>query len=298
MQSATPIPYLTTGFGNMNLSSGTGIHNRSSKPDAGGGVQAAVRQSASLKRKFDGDNNKEEFHRPKKVTCGAKGPSKTERGVRRIMKLSRPRKLAFLASTNASAESRAELTKPGQPEMSLEEIQAAVQESSPLGNPLRLIYDINGNLLPYKSEDESTDGKSADRESADGEPTDGEPTDATDGESVYDRDDALYDTDDANNEEESTDEEESVDNEEESTDDEEESADDEKKFVDELRREFQFLGEDEAAEIVDEIRHMELQFLESTDEEQSANDKEGSTDNEEQSANDEEKYADDDVMMC
>ena len=265
MQSATLIPCLTLGFDNIQLSSGVDIHNESSKPtlaNAREEAQAAVRQSSSpLKRKFDGDNNEEKLHRPRKLTCGAHGPWETEREVRRITMLGEPRRLAFLASTYGSAESRAQLTKPGEPEMSREEVQAAVREPSPLWDPMRLIYDIKGDLLPYESEEESTDG-----------------------ESVYDTGDALYDTDDANSEEEFT-------------DDEEESADDEKEFVDELRRELQFLVKEESAEMVDEIRRRELQFLESADEDQSANDEEESTDDEEQSENDEEESADDDVMM-
>lgn len=267
MQSATLIPSLALGFANIQLSSGVDIHNVSSKPtlaNAREEAQAAVRQSPSpLKRKFDGDNNEEELHRPKKQTCGVHGPWEREREVRRIMKLGEPRRLALLASTYGSAESRAQLAKPGEPEMSREEVQAAVRESSSLWDPMRMIYDINGNLLPYESEEESTDGES------------------TDGETVYD-------TDDANIEEEST-------------EDEEESADDEKEFVDELRRELQFLGEEESAEIVDEIRRRELQFLgedeSADDEEEFTDDEEESTDDEEESMDDEEESADDDVMM-
>lgn len=267
MQSATLIPSLALGFANIQLSSGVDIHNVYSKPtlaNAREEAQAAVRQSPSpLKRKFDGDNNEEELHRPKKQTCGVNGPWERESEVRRIMKLGEPRRLALLASTYGSAESRAQLAKPGEPEMSREEVQAAVRESSSLWDPMRKIYDINGNLLPYESEEESTDGES------------------TDGETVYD-------TDDANIEEESTEDEE------ESTHDEEKSADDEKEFVDELRRELQFLGEEESAEIVDEIRRRELQFL---GEDESADDEEKSTDDEEEFTDDEEESADDDVMM-
>ena len=48
-----------------------------------------------------------------------------------IMKLGERGRLAFLASTYSSAESRAGLTKAGEPEMSWEEVQAAVRESPP-----------------------------------------------------------------------------------------------------------------------------------------------------------------------
>lgn len=54
-----------------------------------------------------------------------------ERGheVLRIMNLGEPGRLAWLAPTYRSAESRARLTKPGELEMSLEEVKAAVRES-------------------------------------------------------------------------------------------------------------------------------------------------------------------------
>ncbi len=50
----------------------------------------------------------------------------------RVMKLGEPGRLALLASTYSSAESRSRLTKPGEPEMSWEEVKAAVRESPPL----------------------------------------------------------------------------------------------------------------------------------------------------------------------
>lgn len=48
------------------------------------------------------------------------------------MKLGEPGRLALLASTYSSAESRSRLTKPGEPEMTWEEVKAAVRESPPL----------------------------------------------------------------------------------------------------------------------------------------------------------------------
>lgn len=48
-----------------------------------------------------------------------------------IMKLGEPGRLALLASTYSSAESRAALTRPGEPEMSWEEVQTAVRKSRP-----------------------------------------------------------------------------------------------------------------------------------------------------------------------
>lgn len=50
----------------------------------------------------------------------------------RVMKVGEPGRLALLASTYSSAESRSRLTKPGEPEMSWEEVKAAVRESPPL----------------------------------------------------------------------------------------------------------------------------------------------------------------------
>lgn len=54
----------------------------------------------------------------------------------RIMKLGEPGRLALLASTYSSAESRSRLTKPGEPEMSWEEVKAAIRESPPLKRKL------------------------------------------------------------------------------------------------------------------------------------------------------------------
>lgn len=50
----------------------------------------------------------------------------------RVMKVGEPGRLALLASTYSSAESRSRLTKPGEPEMTWEEVKAAVRESPPL----------------------------------------------------------------------------------------------------------------------------------------------------------------------
>lgn len=50
----------------------------------------------------------------------------------RVMKLGEPGRLALLASTYSSAESRLRLGKPGEPEMTWEEVKAAVRESPPL----------------------------------------------------------------------------------------------------------------------------------------------------------------------
>lgn len=50
----------------------------------------------------------------------------------RIMKLGELGRLALLASTYSSAEPRSRITKPGELEMSWEEVKAAVQESPPL----------------------------------------------------------------------------------------------------------------------------------------------------------------------
>lgn len=50
----------------------------------------------------------------------------------RVMKVGEPGRLALLASTFSSAESRSSLTKPGEPEMSWEEVKAAVRQSPPL----------------------------------------------------------------------------------------------------------------------------------------------------------------------
>lgn len=54
----------------------------------------------------------------------------------RVMKVGEPGRLALLASTYSSAESRSRLTKPGEPEMTWEEVKAAVRESPPLKRKL------------------------------------------------------------------------------------------------------------------------------------------------------------------
>lgn len=70
----------------------------------------------------------------------AHNPRKRERERLRIMKLGEPGRLSLLASTFSSAESRAHLTKPGEPEMSWEEVKAAVRES-PSPSPLKRKFD-------------------------------------------------------------------------------------------------------------------------------------------------------------
>lgn len=70
----------------------------------------------------------------------AYNPRKREREQLRIMKLGESGRLSLLASTFSSAESRAHLTKPGEPEMSWEEVNAAVRES-PSPSPLKRNFD-------------------------------------------------------------------------------------------------------------------------------------------------------------
>ena len=80
-------------------------------------------------------DDEEKLHRPKRQRCdvipsiNAHKPWKRAHEALRVMKLGEPRRLALLASAYTSAESRAQLTKPGEPEMSWEEVQAAVRES-------------------------------------------------------------------------------------------------------------------------------------------------------------------------
>ena len=133
------VPRAPTGVRRSRPYAVTPTPGASSKPtlaNAREKVQAAVRQSPSpLKRKFDDDDNEEELHRPKKKRCNiipTIKPWKRGHEVLRVMKLGEPGRLALLASTYSSARSRAQLVKPGEPEMSREEVQAAVRESPSL----------------------------------------------------------------------------------------------------------------------------------------------------------------------
>ena len=124
------------GIAKIQLSNCVDIHNASSKP-ALANAREEVQSQSSLKRKFDDNGNEEELHRSKKQDCGvipknAHGPRGRGREVLRVMKFGEPGRLKLLASTFSSAESRAGLTKPGEPEMSWEEVQAAVRESPSL----------------------------------------------------------------------------------------------------------------------------------------------------------------------
>lgn len=74
------------------------------------------------------------------TVVNAHKPWKRNHEVLRIMKLGEPGRLALLASTYFSAESRARLTKPGEPEISWEEVKAAVREST-LISPLKRKFD-------------------------------------------------------------------------------------------------------------------------------------------------------------
>lgn len=127
---------LIYGIAKIQLSNRVDIHNASSKP-ALANAREEVQSQSSLKRKFDDNGNEEELHRPKKQDCAVlpengHGPWGREREVLRVMKLGEPGRLALLASTFSSAESRAGLTKLGEPEMSWEEVRAAVRESPSL----------------------------------------------------------------------------------------------------------------------------------------------------------------------
>ena len=133
------VPRAPTGVRRSRPCAVTPTPGASSKPtlaNAREKVQAAFRQSPSpLKRKFDDDDNEEELYRPKKKRCNiipTIKPWKRGHEVLRVMKLGEPGRLALLASTYSSASSRAQLVKPGEPEMSREEVQAAVRQSPSL----------------------------------------------------------------------------------------------------------------------------------------------------------------------
>ena len=129
--AVTPTSSLTNGVAKIKLSSGVDIHNASSKP-ALANAREEVQLLSRPKRKYDENGNEEELHRPKKQAKIPHGPWERGHEVLRVMKLGEPKRLALLASTFSSAESRARLTKPGEPEMSWEEVQAAVRESPSL----------------------------------------------------------------------------------------------------------------------------------------------------------------------
>ena len=130
--AVAPTSSLIHGTAKVQLSSCVDIHNASSKP-ASANARENVHSLSRLKREFDDNGNREELHRPTKQDCGvipSKIPSwETGQEVPRVMKLGEPGRLELLASTYSSAESRAELTKPGEQEMSWGEVKAAVRES-------------------------------------------------------------------------------------------------------------------------------------------------------------------------